>query len=147
MILELVGPDEIQISTPTRPPAEPWVIPPSPEKLESAASIFGSVAKVLQPVDVNVESGIDEEVVDAVLAIVSRHPMEESELVRTLARWVPGRVMESLTTLAACGKIREIERFGRQFWYSAGSHFPDQKLTRKRLQRSRGTQSTAGLST
>jgi wyosine [tRNA(Phe)-imidazoG37] synthetase (radical SAM superfamily) len=135
-ILERVGPNEIHISTPTRPPAEPWVKPPSPEDLERATSIFGSVAKVLQPVDVEVESGIDEEVVDAVLSIVRRHPMQDSELVRILARWVPETVMETITTLAACGKIKEIERCGKRFWCAARTRFPElepaRELARKR---------------
>ena len=51
-ILERVGPEEIHISMPTRPPAEPWVELPSPESRERAASILGGVAKVLQPVEV-----------------------------------------------------------------------------------------------
>jgi len=88
-VLERVEPDEIHISTPTRPPAEPWVELPSREGLEYASSLFGSVARVLQPVEIDVETGIDGEIVDAIQTIVSRHPLQESEVVRTLTRWVP----------------------------------------------------------
>lgn len=123
-ILERVGPDEIHILKPTRPPAEPWVEMPSPEALERAASIFGGVARVLQPFDVEVAPGIDKELADAVLSIVRRHPMQESELVRNLARWVPARVMETLTTLSDDGKIREVERYGTRFWCAADARFP-----------------------
>jgi wyosine [tRNA(Phe)-imidazoG37] synthetase (radical SAM superfamily) len=144
-VLESVGPDEIHISTPTRPPAEPWVELPGPESIERAASIFGSVARVLQPADVAVECGIDEELEDAVLTIVFRHPMQEDELVRNLARWVPDRVVEALCTLSDSGRIREIERFGRRFWCAAGSHFPDQKLTHNRSRKPRDTRSSPGL--
>ncbi len=144
-ILERVGPDEIHISTPTRPPAEPWVELPSPESMERAAAIFGSVAKVLQPADVDVKSGIDEKLVDAILTVVSRHPMQEIELVRNLAGWGPAGVLEALLSLAESGKIREIERFGKRFWCAAGTHFPDQKLTGKRPRKPLDTQSTPGL--
>jgi wyosine [tRNA(Phe)-imidazoG37] synthetase (radical SAM superfamily) len=126
-VLESVGPDEIHISTPTRPPAEPWVELPSQDTLERAASIFGSVAKVLHPIEVELETEIDEEVVDAVLTIVSRHPLQEAELVRTLGRWVPRRVHETLAALAESGRIRFIERYGKTFWCAADTQFPDQR--------------------
>lgn len=142
-VLERVEPDEIHISTPTRPPAEPWVELPSSEGLEYASSLFGSVAKVLQPVGVDVETGIDGGIVDAIQSIVSRHPLQESEVVRTLMRWVPGQALEILTTLADSGKIRIINRFGKSFWCAADTQFPDQTSGHQ----NRGTQAahnTAG---
>ncbi len=144
-ILERVGPEEIHISMPTRPPAEPWVELPSPESRERAASTLGSVARVLQPIDVDVESGIDGELADAVLSIVRRHPMQESELVRILARWVPTRVMGTLATLAACGKIMEIERFGKRFWCAAGARFPDLEPAGDPPRKPHGTHANPGL--
>lgn len=125
--LERVEPDEIHISTPTRPPAEPWVEPPSPESIERASAILGSVARVPRPVEMDVQSGVDEGLVHAVLAIVRRHPMQEDELVRNLARWMPGRVVETLRSLADGGGIKTVERHGRIFWCAAGTRFPDQK--------------------
>lgn len=143
-ILERVEPEEIHISMPTRPPAEPWVGLPSPESLERAAATLGSVAKVLQPIDVEVESGIDEELAVAVLSIVRRHPMQESELVRNLARWVPARVIRTLATLAACGKIVDIERLGRRFWCAADARFPDLEPNGDPPRKPCGTRSTPG---
>jgi wyosine [tRNA(Phe)-imidazoG37] synthetase (radical SAM superfamily) len=143
-ILECVGPDEIHISTPTRPPAEPWVKQPGAESVERAASIFGSVARVLQPIDADVECGIDEELADTVLAIVLRHPMQENELVRNLARWAPVRVLESLATLAEAGKIRGIERFGKRFWCAAGARFPDREPAGELPRKPHSTHPTPG---
>jgi wyosine [tRNA(Phe)-imidazoG37] synthetase (radical SAM superfamily) len=125
-ILEQVEPDEIHISTPTRPPAEPWVEPPCQSGLERASSIFGSVAKVLSPMTVEVNSGVKGDLEDVVLTIVSRHPLQEIELVRTLEHLVPGRVLETLATLAHSKKIRVVERFGKRFWCAAETQFPDQ---------------------
>ena len=126
-VLERVDPDEIHISTPTRPPAEQWVELPDRGGLERASVVFGSVAKVLQPTEVNVEAGFDGELGEAVLRIVSRHPLQEIEVFRSLERWVPGRVLQTLNVLADSGKIRVIERHGKRFWCSAESQFPDQR--------------------
>ena len=143
-ILERVDPEEIHISMPTRPPAEPWVELPSPESRERAAAILGSVAKVLQPIDVDVESGIDEELADAVLSIVRRHPMQENELIRNLARWTPAMVIGTLTTLAACGKIRSVDRHGKRFWCAADARFPDLEPDGDPPRKPHGTHSTPG---
>jgi wyosine [tRNA(Phe)-imidazoG37] synthetase (radical SAM superfamily) len=128
-VLERVEPDEIHISTPTRPPAEPWVELPNRGGLVRASHAFGEIAKVLQPVDVNVETATDGELVDAILNIVSRHPLKEVEVIRSLGHWVPGRVLETLATLAGSGKIKIIERFGKRFWCSADTQFPDQGVS------------------
>ncbi len=125
-VMEQVEPNEIHISTPTRPPAEPWVEPPCQGGLERASSIFGSVAKVLNPITVEVDSGVKGDLEDVVLTIISRHPLQEVELVRTLEHLVPGRVLETLATLANSKKIRVVERFGKRFWCAAGTQFPDQ---------------------
>jgi wyosine [tRNA(Phe)-imidazoG37] synthetase (radical SAM superfamily) len=125
--LERVAPDEIHISTPTRPPSEPWVEIPDQDNLERATSILGAVARVLQPVAVEVETDVEGKLVEAILRVVSRHPLQEIEIVRSLTHWVPGRVHETLTALATSGKIKVIERYGKRFWCSAGTMFPDQK--------------------
>jgi wyosine [tRNA(Phe)-imidazoG37] synthetase (radical SAM superfamily) len=143
-VLERVKPDEIHISTPIRPPAEPWVELPSREGLEYASSLFGSLARVLQPVAVDVETGIDEEIVNAIQTIVSRHPLEESEVVRTLTRWVPGRALEILSTLADSGRIRIIKRFGKPFWCSADTQFPDQTTSSHRNPSTHSAHNTPG---
>jgi wyosine [tRNA(Phe)-imidazoG37] synthetase (radical SAM superfamily) len=144
-ILECVGPDEIHVSTPTRPPAEPWVRPPGPESLERAALVFGSVARVLQPIDVDVECVNDEELAATVLAIVLRHPMQENELVRNLACWAPVRVLESLATLAAAGRIRKIERHGELFWCAARARFPDWEPAGEQPRKPHSDHPTPGL--
>jgi wyosine [tRNA(Phe)-imidazoG37] synthetase (radical SAM superfamily) len=144
-VLERVEPDEIHISTPTRPPAEPWVEPPGRGELERAYSAFGDIARVLQPVEVSVETEIDGELVDAILAVVSRHPLQEVEVVRSLGHWVPGRVLETLATLAQSGKIKIIERYGKRFWCAADTKFPDQEPSRSRNPDQHGVHYTSGF--
>jgi hypothetical protein len=144
-VLRRVEPDEIHISTPTRPPAEPWVELPSREGIERASAIFGSVAKVLQPVDVVVDSGIDGEIADAALTIVSRHPMQEAELIQALACWAPRLVIETLIALENSGKIKVIKRYGKRFWCSADILFPDGRLAGNPPRKQRDRQTLPGL--
>jgi wyosine [tRNA(Phe)-imidazoG37] synthetase (radical SAM superfamily) len=124
-VLERVEPDEIHLSTPTRPPAEPWVKTPGRGDLERACLVFGNIAKVLQSVEVDTETEIDGEVMDAILSIVSRHPLQELEVVRILERRSPESVLEDFSTLAHSKKINIIERHGKRFWCAAGARFPD----------------------
>lgn len=123
-VLERVQPDEIHISTPTRPPAELSVEPPDSDGLERAVSSLGRVAKVLKPVAVEGESTIDGDLAGAVLKIVSRHPLQEIELQRMLNRWVRSRVDETMAALLEGGEIQVVKRLGRRFWCAAEMEFP-----------------------
>jgi len=125
-VLERVEPDEIHLSTPTRPPAERWVELPDSDGLDRAVSILGRVAKVLKPIAVEGDSTIEGDLVDGVLKIISRHPLQEIELQRMLARWVRGRVDETLAALVSSGEIKIVKRLGRRFWCAADMVFPDE---------------------
>lgn len=124
-IIEKIGPDEIHLSTPTRPPADPWVEVPTGESMERAASILGRVAKVLPPMDVDTVTTIDGDLVDAVMSVIARHPLKEREVEGLLSRWLRGRVEEILKALPESGKIQVVERNGERFWCAAGMVFPD----------------------
>jgi wyosine [tRNA(Phe)-imidazoG37] synthetase (radical SAM superfamily) len=124
-VLEKVDPDEIHLSTPTRPPAERWIECPSRERTERAASILGQVAKVLPSANVEAVASIGGELVDAVLSIVARHPLKESEVESVLTSWLQGRVEEALKALSESGRIQIVERYGERFWCAAGLAFPN----------------------
>ena len=145
-ILARVDPDEIHISTPTRPPTEPWVEIPSPDDLRRAASILGDVATVLDPVDVELGAKADGTLLEAVLSVVARHPLQEVEVLRALSRWAPERTLETLSALADSGKIKVIERYGKRFWCAAGTHFPDQRDPSTQATRRPRHQEISGLS-
>jgi wyosine [tRNA(Phe)-imidazoG37] synthetase (radical SAM superfamily) len=132
-MLEKVDPDEIHLSTPIRPPAEPWVECPSCERTERAASILGRVAKVLPSTDVEAVPPIGGELVDAVLSIVARHPLRESEVESLLTRWLQARVEETLDALSEDGRIQIVERYGERFWCAAGLLFPNLNTERRSL--------------
>ena len=135
--LRLVQPDEVHILLPTRPPAETWVRPPDEESLMQATAILGNIARVIHPAEGIYDlSGCDDPV-EALIGIITRHPMRQEELERTLERWSPGQVKEILAELAASGKAQVVERYGTRFWSAAPSLFPDEDQSQRTSPRRR----------
>jgi wyosine [tRNA(Phe)-imidazoG37] synthetase (radical SAM superfamily) len=124
--LEDVQPDEVHINLPTRPPAETWVEPPSEAHLMQAMAILGNVAKVVHPAEGDFELSGYVNVVEAVIGIITRHPMRQEQLERTLDRWSPGQVAQTLADLEASGRAQVVVRYGVRFWSAASSYYPDE---------------------
>jgi wyosine [tRNA(Phe)-imidazoG37] synthetase (radical SAM superfamily) len=125
--LRNIRPDEVHINLPTRPPVETWVQSPDEEGLLRARAILGDIANVVHPVSGTFDlSGFDS-LVEAVIGIITRHPMREDELLRTLAYWSPDKVRSTLYELHNSNQAQVIERYGTRFWSAATSHFPDDK--------------------
>jgi len=124
--LQHIHPDEVHINLPDRPPAETWVQPPDAEGLLRAQAILGDVARVVHPASGVFDlSGCDTPA-EAVIAIITRHPMREDELMQTLERWSPGEVSAVLRNLKSDGQAQVIERYGHRFWSAASAHYPDE---------------------
>ena len=91
-----------------------------------ASAILGESSKVVHPVEGRFDlSGFDT-LVEAITAIITRHPLREEELERILARWKPGSVREALAELKASGSAQIVERYGVRFWSAAGSRYADE---------------------
>ena len=125
-ILQRVRPDEVHINLPTRPPVETWVRPSDEEGLLRARAILGDIAHVVHPIEGSFDLSGYATAVDAIVAIITRHPMRQEELERTLARWAPGHVAEALAELEAGGRAQVVERLGARFWSAAPSRYPDE---------------------
>lgn len=123
-ILGTVKPEAIHINLPTRPPAEPWVQPADEDGLMRALSILGDVARVVHPAQGSFDLSGYSNVVDAIVGIITRHPMHQDELERTLNRWSPEQVSESLEELKTSGRVQMVERYGVRFWSAASAHYP-----------------------
>ncbi len=123
-VLQRAKPDEVHIGLPTRPPAETWVEPPDEEGLMRARSILGDVARVIHPIEGTFDLSGCDSLADAIVNIITRHPMLEQDLVRTLEQWAPGEVREVLETLQTGGKAQVVQRHGARFWSSAPAHYP-----------------------
>ncbi len=124
-VLERIQPDEVHINLPTRPPAETWVQPPDEEGLMRALAILGEIARVVHPAEGSFDLAGSENVVDAIVGIITRHPMHEDELRRTLEKWMPGQVDEALEQLASSGQAQVVERYGARFWSASPAHYPE----------------------
>ncbi len=125
-VLCQIRPDEVHINMPTRPPAETWVHPPDEEGLARALAILGGFAKVVHPAEGTFDLGSDEKIVDAILGIITRHPMRQEELEQALAQWAPEQIADVLIELGASGRAQVVERFGVRFWSAAPAHYPDE---------------------
>jgi wyosine [tRNA(Phe)-imidazoG37] synthetase (radical SAM superfamily) len=118
--LRRIEPDEVHINVPSRPPAETWVRASDPHALERARSILGIEARVVLPVAGDFELDTDSPVTDAVLEVITRHPMSEPELVAALSRhWAPDDVARALGELAADARAQVVVRRGQRFWSAA----------------------------
>lgn len=126
-VLKRIKPDAVHINLPTRPPCETWVQPPDEEGLMRAISILGNVAEVVHPAEGSFDLNGYEDVVDAIVGIVTRHPMRQEELERTLKDYPPGQVKEVLETLKDSGRVQVVERLGVRFWSAVPSVYPDDK--------------------
>lgn len=123
-VLRQIEPDQVHINLPIRPPAETWVQLPDDEGVMRATAILGNSAHVVQSIEGPFDFGDGEHLADAIVGIITRHPLREEELRRALAKWPPGQVEEALTELAASGRAQLIERYGTRFWSAAESYYP-----------------------
>lgn len=121
--LEMMAPDQVHIVKPTRPPAETWVQPPCEESLLRAHAILGEVATIMMPAIGSFDLRSDDNLVDAILSIITRHPMKESELVDALVIWSPGEVQQTLQKLLSSGKVQIVTRLGVRFWSASDAHY------------------------
>ncbi len=124
--LRRIQPDQVHINLPTRPPAETWIQPPDDAGLMRATALLGSVAQVVHPAEGDFDLGDYDSVVEAIVGIITRHPMRQEELEQTLAGCMPGQVVQALADLEASGQAQVVERYGARFWSAALSHYPDE---------------------
>lgn len=130
-ILQRIKPDAVHLNLPTRPPAEIWVQPPDGEGLMRAISILGNVAEVVHPAEGEFNLNRYENVVDAIIGIITRHPMRQEELERTLHRWSAKQVNETLANLENSGRAQIVERLGARFWSAASSVYPNEEQSQR----------------
>jgi wyosine [tRNA(Phe)-imidazoG37] synthetase (radical SAM superfamily) len=123
--LRQIQPDAVHINLPIRAPAETWVQPSDAEGLMRALAILGDIAEVVHPAEGSVDLRGYDSAVDAILAVITRHPLRQEEIERALTRWAPGQVRQALAELEASGQAQIVERYGSRFWSAAATHYPD----------------------
>ena len=123
-VLQAIAPDQVHILLPDRPPAETWVQPADEEGLKRAVAILGDIAHVVPPGEGSFDLGGTDDIVDAILAIITRHPMRQDQLEEALGQWAPGQIQETLALLEKSGRAQKIIRYHTSFWSAAPSHYP-----------------------
>jgi len=124
-VLGTIRADEVHINLPSRPPVEVWVRPADQQALERAVSILGRAAHVVRRADTSFAAATGRHAVEAVLEVLSRHPLRQSELEEILVRTAADD-MEAITAeLKSCGRAKTVIRNGTTFWTAAEARFPD----------------------
>jgi len=123
--LERIGPHEVHISLPDRPPAEPWVTPPDADGLMRASAILGTAAQVLHPLVSVISLSTIENALETILGIVKRHPLSEDQLFKALNEWPEEERLRLLRELEGAESAVQIRRHGALFWVAASSRFPN----------------------
>jgi wyosine [tRNA(Phe)-imidazoG37] synthetase (radical SAM superfamily) len=130
-VLERIKPDEVHINQPTRPPAETWVQPPDDEGLMRATAVLGKIARVVPPAQGHFDLSGCQSIPEAIVNIITRHPMSQQQIEETLADWKPTAVRQALNELTASGQAQLVERLGVQFWSAAPAHYPEDAQSQK----------------
>jgi len=129
--LQKIQPEEVHINLPTRPPVETWVQPPDEDGLLRARAILGDTARIVHPASGDFDLSGYDTLVDAVIGIITRHPMRESEIMRALERWSLENVSTALKSLRDSGFVQIIQRYGTRFWSAAAGHYPEEEQSRR----------------
>jgi wyosine [tRNA(Phe)-imidazoG37] synthetase (radical SAM superfamily) len=125
-VLEEIGADEIHIILPTRPPAESWVEPPDQATLQRALFTLGKRARLITETTGNFDLSSERSVTEALLSILTRHPMCENNLLTALEKWLPGKGAQTLESLHITGRVQVITRRGQRFWSVAQAHYTEE---------------------
>ncbi len=116
VVIERIEPDKVHLNLPTRPPSEEWVEPVDEEGLLRARAILGEITEIVHESAESVDLLGFDNAVEAVIAIVTRHPMSQSEIERALGDKFSGEVEGALADLETSGRIQAVVRFGSRFW-------------------------------
>lgn len=128
--LKRIRPDEVHILQPDRPPVEEWVKPPDEEGLLRASAILGDIARIVHPASGSFDLSGAASLVDAVVAIITRHPMQDDKLVEALKHFSPEKVTATLAELQKNGRAQVVERNGIRFWSASPAYYPALKPKR-----------------
>ena len=89
-----------------------------------AIAVLGPIAHVVHPYTNGIDVSDYGTPAEAVLGIVTRHPMSEEQLAHLLARWPAPEIAAALATLQSEQRVNPVERLGTRFWIAAPSVFP-----------------------
>ncbi|NMW19296.1 MAG: radical SAM protein [Chlorobiaceae bacterium] len=118
-VIKEINPDMVHLVLPTRPAPEQEVRLPSEERIEEVIAILSTVAPVVHPVKGTMELRNVPDMLQAVTAIVSRHPVQQRELQKAIADCFPGendKISEVMQDMLATGRFKLVEHEGEPYW-------------------------------
>jgi wyosine [tRNA(Phe)-imidazoG37] synthetase (radical SAM superfamily) len=118
-VLKEIKPDMVHLVLPTRPAPEQEICLPSDERIERAIAILSEVTTVVHPLKGNMDLRSAPDLLKAVTAIISRHPVQQRELQKAIADCFPGESGKAdafMLEMLATGCFRLVEHGGEPFW-------------------------------
>jgi wyosine [tRNA(Phe)-imidazoG37] synthetase (radical SAM superfamily) len=122
-----IRPDEIHISLPERPPAEPWVLPADADGVARASRLLGRTAKVLCPGEGVLSLDNPADALGRLVSVIGRHPLKERQVLDALASFSSDQKRTILQSLDTSGQVKRVRRHGEIFWVSDSARFPEAK--------------------
>ncbi len=98
---------------------------PDAAGLQRALDILGEIAQVAAPPRGDFSLSGETDVIQAVIGVITRHPMREADLRHALQDWKPNQVDNALATLALSGQAQVVERNGERFWCVAEAYYAE----------------------
>lgn len=124
-LLRRIHPDLVHLAIPDRPPAEPWVQPADEPGIMRAMAILSEYSQVVHPSVGELQMREGGNLAEQVLAIITRHPILEQDLVLGLAKNHSSLEIQAvLDDLLTSGKAQVVIRYGRRFLCLGTAHFP-----------------------
>lgn len=118
-IVNRINPDRVDITLPTRPPAETWVDPATPDAVSLAEELFGQAAHIVSELVPQAQILPDADLAEAIMHLIIRHPIPEDGLTNYLAGWTSEQIQQALLKLQTENQAKLVERFGRHYWTSS----------------------------
>ncbi len=121
--LREIGPDMVHIVLPTRPAPDQVVHLPSEERIKRAIAVFSEVAPVVHPAKGVMDLSAETDLLEAVTAIVSRHPVQQRELQKAVENCFSGdrqKASDAMTSLLKSGRFAIVDHHGEPYWVMKG---------------------------
>ncbi|NTV17568.1 MAG: radical SAM protein [Chlorobiaceae bacterium] len=118
-VLKAINPDMVHIVLPTRPAPEQEIRLPSEDRIERAITILSEVTTVVHPVKGFMDLRNASDLLEAVSAIVTRHPVQQRELQKAIADCFPAesdKAASVMQEMLATGRFRLVEHDGEPYW-------------------------------
>ena len=118
-VLKEINPDMVHLVLPTRPAPEQEVHLPTEERIERAIAILSEAATVVNPVKGGMDLRSAPDLLEAVTAIVTRHPVQQRELQKAIAGCFPDdsdRAELVMQQMVATGRFALVEQNGEPYW-------------------------------